>query len=246
MSGLAYHPDFGGPIGYEFERMPEDADGQVAQTIARLRSNARRDAADPLIGELAQRAVRLGEAPGRTRAQQAMYGAWALIKPNIRFRHDEDIAGDLAINDPRKADVVEVIIPPRDQARLIAQGGGVEDCDGFAGFASCLFTRLGIPCSFVTVAGDPAEPNRFTHVYLACYADGTRTALDFSHGPAPGWECPNAGRIKEWPVSGSSFDLASALVPVAVVAAVYLAYSFYIDRASGQRLTSGSVWRDTL
>lgn len=227
MPALAYHPNFGEEISYEFEPLPEDPDSQVAATIERLKRNVHADCEHPLIAAQAERALKLGQGNGLSYAQQAMLGTWRLVKPNIKFRHDEDLANDLRVSDRRKSDVVEVVIRPVDQAQLIERGRGVEDCDGFEGYASCILHHLGVPCSFVTVSAEPEEPRRFTHVYLACYADGERTALDFSHGPYPGWECPNAGRLKEWPVVDTfGARLWDALMPVVIVTGLWYALRY--------------------
>jgi hypothetical protein len=224
---LAYHPDFGGPIAYTFESLPEHPDGQVRETIGRILDYVRQDAAHPLIQEDAREALQLGARADRGYADQAIAGVWQKVKSSLRFKQDEAIARDLRIEDPRIKDVVEVIIRPLDQALLIRRmPHGVEDCDGFEGYASCLLQALGIPCALVTVSAEPEEPYRFSHVYLACYAEGRRIPVDFSHGPYPGWECPNTGRLKEWPVNRSAAARAcQSLGPVLAVVALLVGYN---------------------
>lgn len=222
----AYHPDFGSQVRYVFEDLPEHPDGQVRDTIARILGYVRADVDHPLIQEDAAEALQLGYAPNRSYADRAIAGVYQKVRRHLRFKHDEDIAADLQIDDPRKRNVVEVIIRPIDQALLIRRmPNGVEDCDGFEGYASCLLAALGVQCSLVTVSAEPKEPHRFSHVYLACYADGRRIPVDFSHGPYPGWECPNTGRLEEWPVQQSMAGrIAGALSPVLAVFAMYFAY----------------------
>lgn len=225
MENLAYHPDFGGRVRFDFEAMPDDPDGQVAQTMDKIRALSREDADHPLIAEHAARALRLGYGPTRNYAGQAIAGVWDHVTRSIKFKQDAELANALQTDDPRIADVVEVVIRPIDQARLIDTRGGVEDCDGFEGYASSLLTRLGIPWSLVTVAAEPRRPAQFSHVYLAAYVDGVRIPLDFSHGPYPGWECPNLGRIKEWPgVVSPQSAFCSGLVVLGFVAALYIGY----------------------
>jgi hypothetical protein len=212
MSAAAFHPDFGTRVNYAFESLPADPDSQVERTIARIIEYLIEDAQSPLIQDYARRAIEEG-------GGNPIQGVWNLVKRCVRFQHDEETADRLHINDPRKKDVVEVLIRPVDQALLIdLQGTGIEDCDGFEMFAGCLLYVLGIPCSLVTVSAAPEEPNRFTHVYIAAYPDGKRIPLDFSHGDYPGWECPNTGRLREWPIragTGSplnAFLLAGGLI----------------------------------
>lgn len=214
----AYHPDFGAQVNYTFEAMPDDPDAQVDQTVDRLISNLNADVSHPVIQEMAARALDAG-------AGDPITGVWAEVKPHIAFKQDFDIAQDLQAADPRKATVVETIIRPVDQALLIlSQGKGVEDCDGFTGYAACLLTALGVPVSFVTVNADSDVPRQFSHIYIAAYPPGgERIALDFSHGAYPGWECPNLGRVKEWPVSGSSTGV---LVPLAVIGLAWFALRY--------------------
>ncbi len=116
-----------------------------------------------------------------------------------------------------------MLIRPVDQAMLIERmGAGFEDCDGWELYAGCLLTALGIPCSLVTVSAEPREPYRYSHVYLAAYADGERIPIDFSHGPYPGWECPNTGRLREWAVTpGLGEQLLDAVIPVSIAVGLY-------------------------
>lgn len=193
-SGVAYHSDFGQQVRYRFDWLPDDPDGQVAVSIAKMIELIIEDARSPLIQERAMLSLTAGNG-------NPVLGVWNTVKPLIRFQQDADIAGKLQIKDPRIYDVVEVFIRPVDQELLIrTTGRGTEDCDGFELYAGALLTALGIPANLVTVAADQDEPSRYSHVYIAAYVDGKRIALDFSHGKYPGWECPNLGRKREWPI----------------------------------------------
>ena len=193
-SGVAYHSDFGQQVRYRFDWLPDDPDGQVAVSIAKMIELILEDACSPLIQERALAALTMGDG-------NPVVGVWNTIKPLIRFQQDAEIAAKLQIADPRLEDVVEVFIRPVDQELLIrSTGQGTEDCDGFELYAGCLLTALGIRCNLVTVAADPEDRSRYSHVYLAVYLDSKRIPLDFSHGKYPGWECPNLGRIREWPI----------------------------------------------
>jgi hypothetical protein len=216
----AYHPDFGQHVRYTFESMPEDAEGQVSAAMDKVCNYIDEDSKSPIIHEDALR--RLEEGAG-----DPIAGVWPHIKRHLRFRQDVDIARDLGTDDPRKDDIVEVFIRPVDQSLLIQlRGMGLEDCDGYTMYGACLLTALGVPCTLVTVAGDAAEPNRFSHVYVCAYLNGRRIALDFSHGPYPGWEAPTT-RIKEWPIRASN-PRGTFLVLAAVAA--YVAFRCFQKR----------------
>jgi hypothetical protein len=223
----AYHPDFGGLAAYEIKSLPEGADGQVRETIREVAGHVLRDANDPLVMEHAGRALQLGNGCPIT-------GVWNWVKPRIRFQQDEDTARRLHIVDRRVPDIIEVVIPPRDQARLIEMGRGVEDCDGFTGYAECLLLALGVPIKFVTVSADAEQPTRFSHVYVASYLNGRRIPLDFSHGEYPGWECPNTGRLQEWDLSIANAPSGEtvALVAAALLAAAWIGLRHYGKRAA--------------
>lgn len=220
MQATAYHPDFGQQVKYSFSPLPDDPDQQVAWTIAKVCRYLVADAQSPIIGEFAQRAIELG-------GGDPIVGTWHLVKNSMRFQQDETSAARLETDDPRLKDAIEVLIRPRDQALLIKlRGQGFEDCDGYEMFAGCILYRLGVPCSLVTVSAEPGEPGRFSHVYIAAYPDGQRIPLDFSHGPYPGWECPKAGRLREWPIGPYYFDHLGLLGVFLAGTALYLGFRY--------------------
>jgi len=195
----AYHPVFGGKVPFRFDWLPDSPDGQVRGAVHRVIAYMREDAKSPMIREDVGRALELG-------AGDPLIGTWKLVKPLMQFQRDEKTAAQLETDDPRIPDTVEVFIRPVDQSFLIKlRGMGVEDCDGYVMYAGCILLAMRMPIALVTVAADKTDPTRFSHIYLAAYPDGfgsakKRIALDLSHGPYPGWECPNLGRLKEWPV----------------------------------------------
>lgn len=226
----AYHPDFGTDVNYTFEPMPDDPDGQVATAIPRVCDYLWTDKDAPIIQ--AKAADCIAEGGGAPHSEQTVTGVWNHIKRSMRFRQDSDIANDLQTDDPRKKDIVEVFIRPVDQALLIMlRGMGVEDCDGFTMYGACLLLACGIPCTLVTIAADPDQPQRFSHIYVAAYVNGKRIPLDFSHGAYPGWEGPHLGRIKEWPVEQSiGSQLSRALLPLAFLGLAYVGLRYARNR----------------
>lgn len=225
---VAFHPDFGQQIRYSIDPLPEDPHGQVRVTMSRLRRLLRMDSQDPWFQQHAQVI--------RTASQDPIKAVWDHCKQMMRFQSDEETAKRLETKDTRKEDAIEVLIRPIDQALLIQlRGIGVEDCDGYELYAGCLLTALGVPASLVTVSADEDEPSRFSHVYLAAYPMGydkrPRIPLDFSHGDYPGWECPNTGRMKEWPihytVSEAFWD---GLFPIGILAGIYFGVKYFEKR----------------
>lgn len=224
--GVGFHPAFGRDVNYSIQSLPEDPDGQVRETIREALRYVRADATDAAVEEMAGRAAKLGNG-------DPLAGTWNLLKQTMRFRQDADIADDLQVEDTRKPDIIEVLIRPADQARLILlQSMGVEDCDGFNMFAASILTALGVPCSLVTIEADPERPNLFSHVYTAAYPNGygqaPRVPLDFSHGDAIGDEpamrlrSGRLPRLKEWRVFPSTSErLFTALIPIAILFAGY-------------------------
>jgi hypothetical protein len=193
--GTAYHPNFGGQVRYQAVPLSTDPDTQVAQTIALMRANVRADSSSwPIQRDAAAMDSGTGD---------DCSDAWDWARKRVHFQQDEQTAAPLQpyFDD----DIVEVLIRPRDLADMDRP---VEDCDGFHQYVPALLRAKGVPCNFVTVAADAREPDRFSHVYVACYPNGKRIALDASHGAYPGWEVPEmyVGRKREWPIDGPDWE----------------------------------------
>jgi hypothetical protein len=208
LQGTAYHPDFGHEVEYNAIPLSRHPDTQVAQTIGLMREFNKRDSfSAPIMRDAA-----LMESGSGDPCADAFW--WS--KGKVKFQQDEATAAPFRhfLDD----DVVEVLIRPQDLANMRQP---VEDCDGIQNYTAALLRARGIPCSFVTIAADNREPDRFSHVYLACYPNGKRIALDPSHGPYPGWEAPNMyGKKKEWPIDGPNWG--EVLLIAAVLAGVWL------------------------
>lgn len=208
----AYHPAWGNTVNYSLTRLPDSPDAQVAVTIAEVIRLIKEDAQSPIIREIAQRCGRGGD---------PVAGVWRHVK-QLRFAQDFDTAQELDTPAPWKEDVVEVLIRPIDQAQLAAAGNGTGDCDCFQLYGLCLLTALGIPAALVTVSAAPERPREYSHVYGVAYLNGQRIPLDFSHGPHIGWECPNLGRLREWPIDESTGTL--VIRTGAILAIAYASY----------------------
>jgi hypothetical protein len=183
------------PVAYSLTDVSDWPDQRVADTITVMCQYAVEDAGDALVQEDAQSALALG-------GGDPLLGVWKLCKERFLFLQDEELSEGTDLPEVVKAGVVEVLIRPRDVARMWRLGmQPLEDCDGYSTFAACLLLALGIPCAFCTVAVDPRDPTEYSHVYLVAYSNGERMAIDASHGKYAGWECPNPfGKRREWNV----------------------------------------------
>jgi hypothetical protein len=84
-----------------------------------------------------------------------------------------------------------------------------EDCDGFTMLICAMLRALLVESYIVTVAADPADPSRWSHVFvMAKLPDGTSIPLDCSHGAFPGWMVPaeHIFRWQAWHLNGRPAD----------------------------------------
>ena len=230
LSGTTYHPMFSQDLKYSAQVVGDSPDDQVNATIRLMQQYAVEDAASP---EIQAEASMLREMNGGD-PFRLVCAVWETVRGKVQFLRDEVIGGPLeAFMSRTYADgtpvtpIVEILIRPRDMHNMAAARLG--DCDDYSMYAAALLTALNIPCNFVTVAGDEANPNIFTHVYVAAYPDGERVVVDASHGPACGWEAYKPhGRLQEWPVSGNAPNTGTALGWL--VAAGVAVLGFFIGR----------------
>jgi hypothetical protein len=188
------HPEMGN-VHMSIAQIGDDPDTQVENTIAYMRQYAIEDAATPEIRIDVSRACKPLGSQYDPEARCA--ALWRWVKNKIQFKQDRDLSAPLERAGLARHPVVEVLVRPID----ISRGASAGDCDDFSMYLASLLTASGIPCSFVTVAADPHQPENFSHVYIAAYPNGRRIPLDSSHGEAPGWEVPYPSRIEEWPVT---------------------------------------------
>jgi hypothetical protein len=84
-----------------------------------------------------------------------------------------------------------------------------EDCDGFTMLTAALLTILGVRVLIATVATEPDDPSRWSHVFLVAIVNGQVKPLDTSHGTAPGWMVPRSriNRWQTWTLDGRPADV---------------------------------------
>jgi hypothetical protein len=175
----------------------DNTDLATEQTIERMTQHIRDCAADPAVIAAARHALATFGAGGLGR-RNAAWAVWWSIKHALTFIEDDELLRGLTPNPPE----LELLVSPSVMVRAQDPRG---DCDDFSMLLCCFLEVLGCPWEIVTVAVDPNEPERWSHVYaVAVLEDGSRMALDASHGSYPGWEVPSEHvmRYQAWDRSG--------------------------------------------
>lgn len=198
-----YHPAFGHEIGVSGVELSDEPDTQVAQVIDMMRLYSDADGATPEL---------YSDAAAAALPDDPITGNFYDVKRRIRFVPDEQTAQPFASF--TKGPIVETLVRPIDMRAMQSPQG---DCDCFSMTMRARLLALGIPAGFATVAVDPEDPSRYSHVYAIADCDSGacgphwsgRVPLDASHGPYPGWEAPNPfGKRKDWAMGCSAPRLA--------------------------------------
>lgn len=204
------------------ERTPasSDTDTLTRQTIAKMTEHIRADIYDPGVQMCMSAAI---EKLGRGR-RDPFSCAWAVfwfLKHRVKRASDE--AALFRLGEPDQADM---LIAP---SLLLQMRDAAEDCDGFTMCAAAMLAYAGIENCLVTVACDPRDPKRWSHVFgMVRMKDGTWMPLDCSHGNGPGWMVP-PGRIyrwQAWDLGGNAIDAKPTLNQ---------RLNGYVNRAGGRR-----------
>lgn len=180
------------------ERIPSslsDSDLSTKQTVKRMCELIGEAQADPLLQEIASH-TNGGWANGL--AHQIGWDVFWFSKHKVRFVVDE--AAVLVLFNER--DQVDFLISPSVLMRMKTPAG---DCDDFTMLACTLLSLNAVPWELVTIACDPEEPGRWSHIYLRIILeDGRRQVIDPTNGPYPGWEVParDIQRKRIWNMQG--------------------------------------------
>lgn len=184
------------------ERFPaaQDTDSVTSQTIRLMCRYIRESADDPVIQAAAAHAVRYfaGGSDDPTIRAWAVY--W-FVKHNVKFVVDE--APMFRLGEQNQQDL---LISP---SVLIRMQKPEEDCDGFTMLGAALLKALDIPFVIVTIAADPNDPARWSHVFLMAMLSGGPLNMDISHGSGPGWIVPKAHtfRWQAWDCDGNAVSI---------------------------------------
>lgn len=203
-----------------------DADSQVAATLAMMADYARQDSQSLPIKSLAQSLV-----PQIYSAQSLCQVVFETVRKYLVFALDHDTAkafkdsklgfetDDFVSANLDLDSLVEVLIRPVDVVLMYdLKSSQVQgDCDDFSMLTSSLLLSLksfGLPVDnvrFVTIAGSPADPTVFSHVYVKASINNQEVAFDCSHGEFAGWEASGATRYQEYPLESKGLLFWAAL-----------------------------------
>lgn len=163
-----------------------DTDESTAQTVAKMCEYIHKSSGDPIVQQWARAACdRL--ALGNTSPESLCWGVWWMAKHRVRFAKDEP-----RLMGTGDGDALDLLIEP---AVLVRQAQPAEDCDGFTMLICAMLEALGVPWNIVTIACDPSDPARWSHVFPVAVlgkTDADLMPLDASHGEYPGWMVPAA------------------------------------------------------
>lgn len=151
----------------------------IAQTVATMQQLIDSGMSDPAVREKAIEIARFGHSTARD-PHSEVRAIFDWVKSNFRFTKDP--AGRETLG------TAEYLL------RLRAG-----DCDEYVIVQGSLLGALGYPTRIVTIAADPHEPSRFSHVYIEVLVQGHWLPLDPTQDHAiPGWEPPRHFRKKVW------------------------------------------------
>lgn len=179
------------------ERVPvsEQTNDLTRATVQKMCQYIRESIADPFVQQCAKLAF-------FTFGRRSPVGVFWFLKHKVRRTLDEGTG--LRIGEANAADI---LISPR---VLLRQASPQGDCDDFTMAAAAMLGCLNIECVIVTVACDPQDPDRWSHVFLMAKApDGEWFPFDCSHGPKPGWMVPREriSRWQAWNLQGSPVNV---------------------------------------
>ena len=180
----------------------DDPNEATRQTVQKMCEYIRTGAADDLVKWWAECGVsRYGLGNREPRAM-----CWAmfwLVKHAVLFARDEPRLFQVG-----ESGALDMLIAP---SVLVRMTQPKEDCDGFTMLICALLAVVGVRTCIVTVAADPADPSRWSHVFpIALLETGSNCPLDCSHGAFPGWMVPREHifRWQAWDLEGNPIHVA--------------------------------------
>lgn len=185
------------------EKIPAaaDTDTSTKQTVAKMCEYINAGVSDDVCRRWALAAWK-NYAQQSSDPGQLCWGVWWLVKHAVKFAKDEPRL--FAVGEP---EALDLLIAP---AVLVREAKPKEDCDGFTMLVCCLLKILGIPSVIVTVAADPDDPGRWSHVFPMATLPTGNVPLDASHGKFPGWMVPrdHVFRWQAWDLNGQPVNAA--------------------------------------
>lgn len=162
-----------------------------------MRKLAHQYANDPHVIAVTMQALSGGVRSQRDIASALFY--W--LRSNIQFVEDEQLMYEQLGVEPARLDKELLIVPPV----LLSMPQPMGDCDDFSLLLASMLLCAGIHPYFVTVAADPEDERKFSHIYVcACLRDeGAFMCLDAGNRlqmVPPGWEPSKITRKAIWAV----------------------------------------------
>lgn len=165
-----------------------DSDEATAQTVRFMAQLVKHSQSDPIIQQAWKDAW--SRFNGIAFGDEAVC-CWWYAKYLVKFVHHQELLRDWMFS----LDDLQLLISPEALLKMKFPKG---DCAIFTTLIQAMLRLRGIGYETVTVAVNPMAPELYGHVYpYAIRPDGTRIALDASHGKYPGWEVPAARIIKK-------------------------------------------------
>lgn len=191
---------WGGPIAVRATGTnPLRSDVSTADTIAILRKLVRQYQSHPWVVASTQEAL-VEHWPAASHRDMAC-AIFHWVRRKVRFVEDEQLMYEQLGVPYQHLDKELLIVPPT----LLAMPQPMGDCDDFSLLLACQLACAGLEPFFVTVAADPHDPRKFSHIYVcARLADeSSYLALDAGNRLAavePGWELPRVTRKAIWAI----------------------------------------------
>ena len=178
----------------------ENQDHATAQTVALMAEQIRKCAQDPAV-QAAARGALLKYSQGRAGAYSACWAVWWSVRHTLKFVSDDTLLRNIPTPNPPE---LELLVSPSVMVRARSPQG---DCDDFTMLVCCFLQCLGVSWEIVTVAADPGDSQRWSHVYaVAILEDGRRFPMDAAPPDAkyPGWQVPadHILRYQAWDQDG--------------------------------------------
>ncbi len=178
-----------------------DTDTATRQTVVKMCELIRDSARDRLLQKIAAD-IKRTLAGNSSDSGALAWGVFWWVKHHVKFRSDE---ATLALHLGER-DQQDLLISP---AVLVRMDKPSEDCDGFSMLTAALLAILNVPVVIATVAVDPSDTSRWSHVFVCAIVNGRVMPLDTSHGTAPGWMVPKSriSRWQTWTLDGRPADV---------------------------------------
>lgn len=174
-----------------------NSDVSTAATIRVMQGLAHRHSQHPSVMAAVGHALSGGVSSQRDVACAIFY--W--VRTNVRFVEDETLLYEELGVPLEDLDKELLIVPPV----LLAMPNPQGDCDDFSLLLASMLLCAGIKPYFVTVAADPLEPQKFSHIYICAELadENSRLCLDAGNRMSmvpPGWESGKVTRKAVWSV----------------------------------------------